>query len=82
MKHYAVEFNDNHILIFEAEDVEDLCFKISMYYGFCTTLFGICMRGCNTIEENILVTNEYLKNKDNDKIKCVYLIECIEWKDN
>lgn len=81
---YAVEFKDNTIRIFEAENIEDLCFRIAEYFGFCTTLFGICMNGCKTCEENILITNEWLSNKSSfyDKITKVYLISSVLWEEN
>ena len=80
---YAVEFKDSTIRIFEAENIEDLCFKIAEYFGFCTTLFGICMNGCKTCEENILVTNEFVEhNYDyNSKITKIYFISFTLWEE-
>lgn len=78
---YAVQFYDDSIRIFEAENIESLCFTIAEYYGFCDTLYGICMRGCKTCEENILVTNEFAENHydDDGKIEKIYLISSILW---
>lgn len=79
---YAVEFKDSTVRIFEAKTIEDLCFSIADYFGFNTDLFKICMNGCKTCEENILITNEWLINKSSyyDKIVKVYLISSILWE--
>lgn len=81
---YAVEFNDLSVRIFEAKDIENLCYIIAEYFGFKTNLYDICIRGCKTCEENILVTNEFAKNYyfgNEAIINKIYLINTTLWEE-
>lgn len=82
---YAVEFDNSEVRIFEAKNIENLCYKIAEYFGFVTNLtnlYDICIRGCKTCEEIILVTNEFADNHyGNDAIiSKVYLISTVLWE--
>ncbi len=80
---YAVEFDDSEVRIFEAKNIEDLCHKISEYFGFQTNLYDICIRGCKNNEEYILVTNEWAYNHYGieAKITKIYLIDTLLWEE-
>ena len=80
---YAVEFDDSEVKIFEAKDIEDLCHIIAEYFGFITNLYDICIRGCKTCEEIILVTNEFADNHYGNEaiISKIYLISAVLWED-
>lgn len=83
LNEYAVEF-DNEIEYFKARDIENLCFEIADWYGFNNEVYRICMNGCRTCEENILVTNEFIKHNNygyDSKITKIYLISATLWEE-
>lgn len=77
---YAVQFCDNTIKIFEAEDEVELLFIITGYYGICNDVYKISMRGCENLNEYMLITNTLLQYHNYQAITKIYLIENIVWE--
>lgn len=82
LNEYVVEFDNNELEHFKARDIENLCFEIANLYGFNNEVYRICMNGCRTCEENVLVTNEFANHNYgyNSKITKIYLISDTLWK--
>lgn len=82
LNEYVVEFNNDELIYFKARNIENLCFEIADWYGFNNEIYRICMNGCKTCEENILITSEFVKhNYNNSKITKIYLISDTLWEE-
>lgn len=83
LSEYVVEFDNDELKYFKARDIENLCFEIANWYGFNNEVYRICMNGCKTCEEYILVTNEFVEHNYgyNSKITKIYLITTTLWEE-